>query len=102
MEHDPAYLPENVRLDVQAALLDDDPTRSGLFAFSGRRLGQAAHRSHVYERVSAVDGVSFVRLTRFALANETAYYDLLRVTPAQWLRLQPHNLDLQIKSGSLV
>jgi len=102
IEHDPAYLPENVRLDVQAVLLDDDPRRPGLFAFGGRLLGQAAHRSQVYERVSAVEGVSFMRLTRFDLADETTRYDLLRVTPAQWLRLEPQNLDLLIAPGAVV
>lgn len=99
IEHDPAYLRENIRLEVQDKLLSDDPDQPGLFAFGDRMLGQAAHRSHIYERVAAVEGVDFVRITRFALADDTTYYDLLRVTPKQWLRLQPQNLDLSIGSG---
>ena len=99
IEYDPAHLAENVRLGVQAALLDQEPGTPGLFAFAGRLLGQAAHRSHVYDRVSAVPGVSFVRVTRFALADESTAYDLLRVTRDQWLRLEPHHLDLQLVPG---
>jgi hypothetical protein len=99
IEHNPAYMSENIRRGVQDALLSNDPDEPGLFAFGGQMLGQAAHRSHVYERMAAVEGVDLVRIRRFALADDTTYYDLLRVTPRQWLRLQPQNLDLSIAPG---
>jgi hypothetical protein len=99
IEHDPAYLTETIRLAVQDSLLRDDADAPGMFTFAARSFGQAAHLSEIYERVAAVEGVSFVDVTQFRLDDTAGVVDLVRVNPAQWLSLPPANLTLSIAPG---
>ncbi|HKY04115.1 MAG TPA: putative baseplate assembly protein [Blastocatellia bacterium] len=100
LQHDPAYLTENVKRAVQDALLGDDPGRPGLFTFAAREFGQAAHLSEVYDRVAEVEGVTFVDVTRFRIENQMGVKDVLRVNARQWLRLPAANLSLSITPGA--
>jgi hypothetical protein len=97
VEHDPAFLTENVRSAVQQALFSNTPGRPGLFTFPARSFGQAAHLSEVYATVAAVEGVEFVRVTRFALSAGEVVHDVLQAALPQWLRLKPQNSLIQPK-----
>ena len=99
LEYDPAYLVENVKLTVRDALLEDDATEPGMFTFAAREFGQAAHLSEVYARLAAVEGVTFVDVTRFRIEDDTGVMDVLQVSPRQWLRLPQANLMLSLSPG---
>lgn len=96
LEHDPAFLTENVKRAVQNALLGGDPLVPGLFTLQGRDFGQAAHLSEVYDRVAEVEGVTFIDITQFRLENLAGVSDVLQVDARQWLRLQAANLSISI------
>jgi hypothetical protein len=99
-EHDPALLTENVRRGVQDALVGADARGPGLFTFPARDFGQAAHLSEVYERVAAVEGVTFVDVTRFRIGHHPGAFDVLQINARQWLRLLPANLTIAITAGA--
>lgn len=101
LEHDPAHLIENVKRAVQDALFGDNPNAPGMFTFRGRHFGQAAHLSEVYERVAAVEGITFVDVTRFRIDNVSGVMDVLRVNARQWLRLTSSHLTLSITPGAV-
>ncbi|HYP07413.1 MAG TPA: putative baseplate assembly protein, partial [Bryobacteraceae bacterium] len=102
VEHDPAYLTENIKRAVQDALLGLDPLNPGMFTFVARDFGQAAHLSEIYDRIADVQGVTFVDVTRFRIGNAAGVKDLLRVNARQWLRLPPSNLNLSAVPGVVV
>jgi predicted phage baseplate assembly protein len=99
IEHDSAFLTENVKRGVQDALVGEDERGPGLFTFPAREFGQAAHLSEVYERVSAVQGVTFVDVARFRIGNNTGVADVLQVNARQWLRLLAADLAIAIAPG---
>lgn len=100
IEHDPAYLTENVKRAVQDALFGDDADAPGMFTFPARNFGQAAHLSEVYDRVADVRGVAFVDVTRFRLEDLAGVFDVLQVNARQWLRLPAAHLALSIVAGA--
>lgn len=99
VEHDPAYLTDNVKRAVQSALLGDDADAPGLFTFGARDFGQAAHLSQVYACISAAAGVTFVDVLRYRIEDQPGVRDVLQVGAQQWLRLTPSHLSLSISAG---
>jgi hypothetical protein len=100
VEHDPTYLTERVRRALHAALFGAAPAAPGMFTFPARTFGQAAHLSEVYQRVAEVEGVTFVDVTQFRIADVGAVMDVLQVSPRQWLQLPPAHLDLSLAPGA--
>jgi hypothetical protein len=91
VEFEPAWLPRDVEAAIRAALHGGAP---GMFTFAARDLGQAAHASEVYQRITSVAGVAFCQLVRFDLApGDPVVRDLIQPQPHQWLRLDAGDLS---------
>lgn len=101
VDFDPARLPENVRIGVQAALCGTGADTPGLFTLGARKLGQAAHLSEVHAAVARVPGVLSASVERFCLTgHETGVFDLLEVAPDQWLALDcGTHLSIALSAG---
>jgi hypothetical protein len=98
VEIDPAFLFENVRLGIHAALLGGDPP--GLFTFEGRALGQPAYASEVQATIEEVPGVIGAQITRFSAISGTGVYDAVQARVSQWLSLSSQALSIQRAGGA--
>jgi hypothetical protein len=99
IEHGPEYLTEAVKNAVQDAFFGASALSPGMFTFAARQFGQPAFLSEVFRVSEAIEGVTFVDVTRFSLSAPPAVFDTLKATASQWLRLQPQNLELGATPG---
>ncbi len=102
IDHDPAYLTENVKTAVREALWGEDERTPGLFTFAGRDFGQAAFKSEVFERVDAVEGVDSLRISKFCQSGSNfgaEPQDVIHAAHWQWLALDPNDLAIEASPG---
>jgi hypothetical protein len=100
VNHDPAFLTENVKRSVQDAFFGTSITAPGMFTFGARQFGQPAFLSEIYAASEGINGVTIVKVTRLALSATAVVSDTLVAAPSQWLRLQPQNFELAVSPGA--